>query len=780
MRRWIALVGILSLFFPSLEAGAAEAAVPLPVRKVVLYKNGIGYFEHLGEVRGVDAVEIVLPSAQLNDVLKSLTVIDLGRGQVAGVTYDSTAPLDRRLAELPIKVGSAQGLVGFLNQIRGTEVEIRAPGGPVVGKLMGAEVRRKQVGATAVVEAIEVVVFTPQGEVRTVELASAGALRLVERELAGDVGRYLELLDSAHQRDVRRLRIHTVGSGARQLYVSYTSEAPIWKTTYRIVLDDKHKPLLQGWAIVDNTTPMDWEEVELSLVAGAPVSFVQHLAQPLYARRPVVPLPKGFQVTPQTHEATLEVPAGQAAVAGMVMDASGNPVPGATVRVLAQKGAVVRQGMTDGSGRFHISGLAPGTYKLQALHPSLGSADYTQIAVHSGRVTALNFSLRGAVEALAEVKESRKDQAGRRRERVAAKALAEEPASRVAGDVIGGRLGAVMRQQAPEAAEAQALGEQFEYKLRQPVTIRRNQSALLPIIHTEVEGEKVSLYNETAGGQRPRLAVWLKNTSGLTLDQGSFTVIDSNAFAGEGLTEAISPQESRLLSYALDLGVEVTTNRGTERQRVERVEIMRGVMRLHTKVVEKKTFVIRNNDEKARTVVVEHPVRAGWTLVETPPPSESTASYHRFRVEVKPKTTTEFAVREEKPRQTTYAIRNVTTEQITLWARQRTIDATIKRTLTRIVAKKNTIDELKKKIGALEKEQTEIFRDQERVRNNLARLRRTPEEANLRLRYIRQLEQQENRLAALRAERARLDDARSAAQKQLDEMLQNLTFDRKL
>ncbi len=782
MGTWMTLVAMVALVLSAPAEGAAESAVPLAVRKVVLYKNGMGYFEHLGAVQGAQEVEIVLPSIQLNDVLKSLTVIDLGKGQVAGVTYDSTAPLSRRLAELPIQLGSGQGLVSFLNQIRGTEVEIRVPGGAVAGKLMGAEVRRKQVEGNAVVEVVEVALFTSKGELRTVELASAEALTLLERELASDVSRYLDLLDSAHQRDVRRLRIHTVGSGSRQLYVSYTSEAPIWKTTYRIVLDGKEKPLLQGWAIVDNTTPMDWVDVNLSLVAGAPVSFVQNLSQPLYARRPVIPLPRGVQVTPQTHEATLEVSAGQAAVAGMVRDVNGNPVSAATVRVLSRDGAVVQQGRTDGSGRFQIAGLAPGTYSVQAAHPSLGKAGYRQITVHSGRVTALNFALGGALEeGLAGKKLA--DDFRARRER-AAKAMPSAPGPALEAEApaesIAGRLGDVMRQQAPQAAQAQALGEQFEYRLRQPVTIRRNQSALLPIIHTEVNGEKVSLYNGTSGEQRPRLAVWLKNSSGLTLDAGSFAVIDSNAFAGEGVTKAINPKESRLLSYALDLGLEVTTNRANERERVERVEIHRGVMRLHVKVKEKKSYLIRNNDEKMRTVVVEHPVRSAWTLVGTPPAAESTASYHRFRVEAKPKTTTEFVVREENPRQTTYAIRNVTPEQITLWVRQKTIDAEIERALQRIVARKNEMDDLNKRIAALEKDEKEIFSDQQRVRENLRRLGRTPEEANLRLRYIRQLEQQENRLGTMRAERARLEDARAAVQKQLDGMIEKMAFDRKV
>ncbi|HEX9764920.1 MAG TPA: hypothetical protein VGA39_06515, partial [Candidatus Acidoferrales bacterium] len=304
MKKFGLLVGILFLLAP--VVASAQSTVPLPVRKVVLYKNGIGYFEHLGEVKGAQEVEITLPSSQLNDVLKSLTVIDLGRGQVASVTYDSAAPLDRRLAELPINLSSAQGLVEFLNQIRGSDVEIKAPGGAVSGRLMGAELRARSTGPGATTQYVQVSVYSGGGEVKLVELESAGALRITDPNLASDIGRYFELLSSAKQRDVRRLRIHSTGSGDRQLYVSYTSEAPIWKTTYRVVLDPKQKPLLQGWAIVDNTTPMDWDNVELSLVAGAPVSFIQNLSQPLYARRPVVPLPQGFQVTPQTHEATLE------------------------------------------------------------------------------------------------------------------------------------------------------------------------------------------------------------------------------------------------------------------------------------------------------------------------------------------------------------------------------------------------------------------------------------------------------------------------------------------
>jgi hypothetical protein len=676
----------------------AQDTVPLPVRKVELYKNGMGYFEHMGTVKGQQTVEIVLPSSQLNDVLKSLTVLDLGHGQIAGVNYDSAAPLDRRLAELPIDLTSAAGLVGFLNQMRGAGVEIRTPSGVVAGKLMGAELKTRSTGPGATVQEVQLGVFTAAGELRLVDLESAGALKLTDQSLANDLGRYLDLLDTTHQRDVRRLRIQTLGSGERQLYISYTSESPIWKTTYRIVLDPKQKPLLQGWAIVDNTTPMDWLNVSLSLVAGAPISFVQDLSKPLYARRPVVPLPQGVEVSPQTYEAIID-------------DESSEVVPEAVAEGVGGKGG--------------------------------------------GVALSLNKAMRREGKLLTES--------------VPAPMPPAMPAA----------VSEAIRQQVTTTAQAQAVAEQFEYKIRQPVTIRRNESALLPIIQSDVDGEKVSVYKASGNEQHPRLAFWLKNASGMTLDAGPVTVIDTNSFAGEGLIEAVQPGESRLLSYAVDLGTEISTVSGSERQRVERVLINQGMMRMFARMVEKITYKIRNNNVTVRTVVLEHPVRPGWKLT-TSTPAESSANYYRFKVEAKPKSTTEFVVQEESPLESSFSISSITPEQIAIWIRERSIDPEIEKSLQAIAEKKAEINDLAQKITALDKEQNDIFKDQERVRGNLQRLSQTPEEATLRQRYIRQLDSQENRLAAIRAEREKLEASRAAAQKQLDGLIQKLSLDKKL
>jgi hypothetical protein len=341
-------------------------------------------------------------------------------------------------------------------------------------------------------------------------------------------------------------------------------------------------------------------------------------------------------------------------------------------------------------------------------------------------------------------------------------------------------LSEAVRAQAAPAVAAQALAEQFEYRLKQPVTIRRNESALLPVVQAEIGGEKVSVFAAGTSEKHPRLAFWLKNTSGLTLDGGSIAFIDTNAFAGEGLVETINPGESRLVSYAVDLATEISTVTGSERQRVERIVVNRGILRMQAKLVEKRTYTVRNNDERPRTVVVEHPVRGNWNLLEPAQAAETSAGAYRFRVEARAKTTIELVVREESPLESTFVLTNVTPETIALWVRERQIDPETEKALVPIIAKKKEIAEIAQKVAAIEREQQEITRDQERVRGNLQRLGQSPDEASLRQRYIRQLDQQETRLATLRADRDRLESTRVTAQKQLEDLLQNLSLDRKI
>ena len=684
---------------PSENSNASAAK--LPVRRVVLYKNGVGYFEHLGRVRGSQDVHVDFTSAQLNDVLKSLTVLDLSGGRIAGVDYNSEAPLARRLATLRLALGEKPSIEDFLGALRGARLEVRtAKGAAITGKLLSVE-QKSEVKDNGTNEWTEISLVSDSGEVRTSEVTPATSFRIAEKDLQTEVGKYLSLVASSRDQDLRRMTISTTGAGERNLYISYISEIPIWKTTYRIVLPSKSdkKPLLQGWAIVDNTIGEDWSDVELSLVAGAPHSFIQQLSQPYYGRRPVVPLPESVQLTPQTHAAALET---MGVVGGVPGGVSGGQMGG----VLGRAGV----GSGNGAGMSWL--MVP-----KAIPPPPPPMPDE-----------------------AEVEEAREE---------------SEP-----------------------VAEGNALGDLFEYKLKERVTIRKNQSALVPILQTEVAAEKVSLWSESLGVARPLRALWLSNASTLTLDGGSFNVLDSNTFAGEGLLDAIKPGERRLLSYATDLGLLVDTKDESTRERVTRAYITRGTLVTVSEDRERKTYIARNEDTAARILVIEHPARPEWKLsADTPQPDEKAAGLYRFRMKVEPKKTERLVVNEAKPLYTQYELKTLTDDQIELLLRQKSISPDVEKALRGITSQKGVVAEYEGQVKVQQQQIDQIFGDQARLRENMKSLKGSAEEKALLQRYTKQLDDEETQLEALRKKKQELEGQHQLSDAILRNMIQKLQMD---
>ena len=756
--------------------GSETAAAKLPVRRVVLYKSGVGYFEHLGRVRGNQTLTIDFTSGQLNDVLGSLTVLDLGGGKITAVNYNSEAPLQKRLGALRLPLGEQTTVIQFLNAVRGARLEVHSAGATISGRLLSVERKTRTTKEGQVIPYDEVSLVTDAGEVRTAELGPATSVRLAERDLNQEVGRYLNLIASTRSQDLRRMIISSAGTGDRQVYVSYISEVPLWKTTYRIVMPSKAgaKPLLQGWAIVDNTVGEDWENVELSLVAGAPQSFIQQLSQPYYSRRPVVPLPESVQLEPQTHAATL-IP-GNGKLSGNVTDPSGAIVPNATVRVYDASNNLVASAVTDDSGDYQVTGLPEGNYRVEIASPGFRTYSVSNVELTGGEDTSQDATLQvgSAAETVmvtpgAPAPEATPMTRGRLdHSQLSLQSATNSPMN--AATLNSARAA----QQA--AAQAHELGDLFEYKLKQPVTIRKNQSALVPILQSEVTAEKVSLWSESAGRPQPLEAIWLTNSSGLTLDGGSFTVLEDEAFAGEGLVDPIKPGEKRLLSYAADLGVRVDAKNDVVSKPTTRVWIARGVLVEVSSIREQKTYTIRNEDTHARTVVIEHPRRAGYKLVGDLEPAETTANMYRFRVPVEPKKTAALAVPEEKPVETRYAVANMTDDQITVIARQRVISPEVEEALRKILAQKAVIAGIDHQLAMRRDETKRIFDDQQRLRENMKALKGSAEEKALVERYTRELNDEEDRLAAIRKESADLEAKHAAAQAELNRMVAALQF----
>jgi hypothetical protein len=674
----------------------ADVGGRLPVKRVVLYKNGVGYFEHSARIRGNQDLAIDFTTGQLNDVLKSLTAVDLGEGRISGVRYNSIAPLDERLKALRLPFGEQLTRVDFLAALRGARVEVHSGSDTTIGRILSVEKEKRFNEKGDSYEVTEFSIITDGGEMRNFDLGPNTSVRLAERDLSDEVGKYLNLIGSSRARDLRRLTISATGNGDREIFVSYISEVPVWKSTYRIILSEKpnEKPLLQGWAIVDNTVGEDWRDVQLSLIAGAPQSFIQDISRPLYTRRPVVPLPQAAMLNPQTQEASMSAP-------------SAAPVASETVEVSGESALT----MSTGPGR--AGGIGGGAFATGKANSPVNGRD---------RFDAFGAAAKQQVE-----------------------------------------------------AEIKDLGDYFEYNLKQKITIGKNQSALVPILQSPIEAEKVTIWNENT--REIRRALWITNSSGLTLDSGTFNILESDTFAGEGLIETVHPAERRLISFGADPALRVTMEQESSERPITHIHIVKGLMYLTREQRDSRKYTLHNADTTSREVVIEHPARENWKLVEGPKPEETSASYLRFRVSVPAGQTGNLKIEEFHPESSQFVLTNLDEKQVAFITQQRQITPAMQEAFRRVLDQKNKVDSLGTQIKTRQHEVETITKDQARLRENMKALKGSAEEKALLQRYTRQLDSQEDRLNTLNKEISDLQEKQNQARNQLDQIVQQITLD---
>lgn len=743
---------------------------PPPLKRVTLYKHGVGYFERQGKINGDQQVTFLFDAGQMNDVLKSLVVLDLNKGKIASVTFDSTKPFDKRIEEFGIRLDASNqvGLTSLLGQLKGARVEVRTGSTPMTGTVVGIEKRVKTQGQERT-DMQELVMVSEGGELRSIALDQIRGIKLLDQKVREDLEQYLSILQSTIHKNLRKLTISATGEGERDLFVSYVVESPVWKTTYRVVLDAKAKPFLQGWALVDNVQDEDWTNVTLSLVAGAPVSFIHDLQQPRYKQRPVVEMPDDVSITPQIAEAPingrLELVAGGGTLEGIVRDANGYALANATVRVTQISSGAEITSSTDYAGRYQLRGLAPGRYNIKVDIRGFKSTVMDGVNLASGSIKRNNFSLEvGTVSETVEIT-------------AGSSALHTEMSS-------VGRVSAIRdRDSGVEAdVETQDIGELFEYRISHPVTIKRNSSALIPILQSSIEGELASLYNRHSREQNPMSALYLTNNTGLTLESGPVTIIENDTYAGEALTGRIKPNEKRFIAYAVDLGCRVSVKEDENNEKAFMTQFINGEMRVHYKQSKATVYTLTNLTDRAKTVYVEHAYdkNSEWQLVNTAKPVETSESYYRFKVVVAPNSSSQLTVNEELPEVSTFALSNVTTNDIAIYVKANYLTPQMKQVLEGIVELKTQISTFNRQLSEKQIEISAIGRDQERMRENLKALGKTDEEKLLIQRYVGKIAQGEDQLERLKVEEKKLAEEKNAFQRQLDDRIRKLAMEHRL
>jgi uncharacterized coiled-coil protein SlyX len=309
----------------------------------------------------------------------------------------------------------------------------------------------------------------------------------------------------------------------------------------------------------------------------------------------------------------------------------------------------------------------------------------------------------------------------------------------------------------------------------------RDRSALIPILQTRMDGERVSIYNEGARRDRPMGGMLLKNTSSLTLEDGALTVIDGDAYAGEALMERLKPAEQRLISFALDLGTLVNVRVKEDRAPTFLVRVVNGVFQAHYHQTSQKTYTLTNQTDKPRVIYVEHPLRDGWVLSDdTQKPDGKSSRYYRFRVPLDPHQKVELAVTERRALMDNYALLNFSRQDLELFISRNYIDAATRAMLERIIDLKSRMAAAEARIETIDREVTEIGADQQRLRDNIKALTATAEAKQLITRYVAKADTQETRLEELNKDKQAQHAQAERLQIELEGLVRSVAIDREL
>ena len=665
-------------------AQGKAVGVNVPLKQLTLYSSGVGFFEHAGPVPEAGELQLRFREDQINDILKSLEVFG---AETAMVSFDTAEPLSERLSKFGIDVSGDTSLPAILKQLRGEVITTHAPG-PITGRILDVS---SQVSVVTHGEGVavpdHVITLVTDAGMRQVSLRQVQQLELANEQLSEELNKALMTLAGARNQDARPVDIRLDGDIDQAVRLRYLVEAPVWKTSYRLGVDDDGTASLQGWAVVENTTDSDWDGVVLTLASGRPVSFIQDLYSPLHLQRPVV-VPELF------------------------------------------------------------ASLMPKKYDL-------GRRDYGDKLAEAERKEARRANLRN----------------------LEAAPIADAPAAPAEGASFAGggnELNDFARlRQVTAAALAGSRGELFQFTVSQGVDLPRGRSAMLPILSQDVKVDRLSLYDQSTHATHPMRGVRLINGDDLKLPAGPMTVLDDSAYAGDATLPFTGPGDKRLLTYAVDLEMQVTPSVAQQSSLIRGV-IAQGVLRLDYSADLTRTYAIVNESSDERILLIAHPINHGWKLETPNEPAETTASHYRFEVTAKAGEESELKVNETRTYQQHFRLFDSNINQLQVWSKNAKLDKGLRDALTKAAVLKNQEQQLRQQANDQRKQTQAITQEQSRIRSNMSRVDRN---SQLYQRYVTKLTDQEDKLEALQIKAFELDAEASAKRDELSAYLKELTVE---
>lgn len=714
-------------FAPALAAllcaTSALAAQELPLRRVVITTSGLALYQHGGTVSGNTDLDISVRLDNVDDLLKSLTVLD-DSGAIAGVSLPGREPLAQAFRDLPFSEDNLSSLTFLLNALRGAEVQASAGSQTVTGRLLAVTPETYQTKDGVTVRN-RVAISTKEG-VKTLVLEDLGALKFLDPAVQAQIDRALEAVFSSRIRDRRTVNVALKGQGDRAVTLAYIQAAPLWKSGYRLVLppattggkapdgkDPGAKAILQGWAVLENTTGSDWKDVSVTLTSGSPVTYTQALYESYYLPRPALPVKVMDRVLPRVDRGTVGMPED-----GMVM------------------------------GRMQIQNpQKPGA--------PMEKAQMNEMAMDSQeRSMAYGGAMDGAVASSPPMPGA-----------VAMAAPAEMP----------------MQMAAATVALAQDAAGQMTFTFPEPVTLAAGNTLMVPFIAASFPAERLWVYQPETNPLHPLAAVELKNAGEGGLPPGILTLYDRSGTGG-GLIHVgdaempLTPKgEHRFIPFALDAETNIDSQTD-ENRRLGLMTVSRGVLSQKAVWLNTTTYTIKAPAAEDRTIVIEHPRLHGWDLVKpegVEGEPEVTATHYRLRVHVAAGKSASLKVTLKREDTERFALVDLSPDDLRarVAAVGKDLPDDLRKALEKVGTLRAAVYEIDAALQRIANERQTIAMDQQRMRENIQAVSTN---SSVGKRYLEKMETQEDRLAALEEEEQDLNTRRVEAMQALETFVNSI------
>ncbi|MFW9782719.1 MAG: hypothetical protein ACFFFB_10595 [Candidatus Heimdallarchaeota archaeon] len=655
----------------------------LKVKKVIIFKHGVSYYILEGIITGSDKFELEFKIDEMNDVLKSLFVLDTSeKGYISSISYDAALETSQLLKSIMLDIPDKDSFSSLITQIKGAGVNLTLGGTKVIsGKIMGIEFVEKMSKSEKIIEKL-LILLQDDDIITKIPFAEIKSFEILNDEIKKDLKFFLETVIAGKKKDAKNIIINCESGGddnvERNIFVSYIRESPIWKTSYRLIMSKKQaleqKCLLSGWSLIENTTNQDWENIELSLVAGMPVSFIYEFYRPIFIQRPVIQPPKVLSARPTEIEEGLEAEKFEDYA---MAELEAAPMESKKRAKLARAGSRPPP-MAAASGGF---GRGVGTMSDEDIYDKMKS----------------------------QIKTQTKD-----------------------------------------------LGELFEYNISNPVSIKRKQSALVPILTESIKAKRVLLYNMHEHDKNPNTCLEITNDTNLTLERGPVTIIYDDNLAGEAIIPFLNKEDTRLLNYAVEQAVIITLEQKSENLNVHRVTFGSGYSYEYYYTNLMTTYKIKNKTDEEKEIYLDHPKTADYKFIEKPVEPEETPNYWRFKITIKPKDAINFKLKEQRENYSSYYIWNYSREdlikRVGFYVKQKFINPELENKLKEIAESLQTLSNLKIKQEKLLNERDVMTDEQARLRENISVLGDDTQSISLKERYVNKLSDQENRFEAINKE----------------------------